>query len=285
MAAEQQRLLRVVVHQPDWVPPVMALCAGYELQQWRLEALANEVSSWLPSFVLPWSEQQQMLGSSSAVQSLRRAAQLVYDTDKYGRRGEWGEIVLHGILRQEFGTEAAVSKFWFKDSRNDTVKGFDVVHISDPDRNGLHLWLGEAKYYKDLSAAVRDAIAELKQHLAAGYLRNELMLVSNKIDPSAPFAADLERLLDEKTSLDEIFSVLHIPVLLTYESEAVANHDSHCEEYFQAVESEVRRAWEKFASDDDLRKEVVVHVVMLPLLDKDLLTERLHDRLLAWLGI
>jgi hypothetical protein len=284
MSGDSQHLLRVVVHEPDWVPPFMVMCAGYEEKLWRADAFVSEIFSWLPSFVLPWSEQQQGIGSATAIKMLRRAAQVVYDSDKYSRRGEFGELILHGVLRQEFGTEAAVSKFWFKDSKNDTVKGFDVIHVTQEDTEALHLWLGEAKFYKDLNSAARDSLAEIKDHLASDYLRSEFMLVSNKIDPAAPFALQLQALLDENSSLDEVFSVLHIPVLLTFESTALEAHENHCDEYYESLRSEVMAAWQKFS--DELgnldRKEVVIHLILIPLLNKPEFMSLLHERLRVW---
>src|SRR4051812_16041601 len=168
----------------------MALCAGFETGTWRQSQFVDEIFGWLPSFVLPWSEQQRMLGSQTAVELLRSAARRVYDSDRYKSRGEFGELILHGVLLQEYGTQAAVSKFWFKDAPNDTVKGFDVVHISTSQED-LHLWLGEAKFYGDRSGAVRDAIASINEHLLADYLRAEFALVSSKVDPRAPYAARL----------------------------------------------------------------------------------------------
>lgn len=278
-------LLKVVLHEPDWVPSLMALCPGYELSKWRAEALADEMSSWLPSFVLPWSEQQEALGSETAVKLLRRAADAVYKTDKYKRRGEFGELLLHGVLKQEYATQAAVSKLWLKDSNNDTVKGFDVVHITEGDSARLHLWLGEAKFYSNLSAAVRDAADEVKEHLKSDYLRREFIFVSNKIDPNAPFADRLQSLLDENTSLDDVFDVLHIPVLLTYDSAAVAAHSSHCGEYFEALRLEAESAWQRVLDRCGDVRPAVLHLVLVPLFDRAQLTDLLHARLAAWQSI
>lgn len=70
-------LLTVAIHEPEWAPALMALCAGYELGKWREEQFVDEIFGWLPSFVLPWSEQQETLGSGVAVDLLREAARRV----------------------------------------------------------------------------------------------------------------------------------------------------------------------------------------------------------------
>ena len=71
-----------------------------------------------------------------------------------------------------------VSKFYFKSAANDTVKGFDAAHVVfvNPPED-LELWLGEAKLYIDVDAAIRDVCGELSTHLSDDYL----MWIENKL--------------------------------------------------------------------------------------------------------
>jgi hypothetical protein len=258
----------------------MALCAGFESGQWRSTPFVDEVFGWLPSFVLPWSEQQHHLGSETAIELLRSAARRVYDSDKYKSRGEFGELILHGVLLQEYKTQAAVSKMWFKDAANDTVKGFDVVHITS-EEGELHLWLGEAKFYGDQSGAVREAITSMTAHLEADYLRSEFAFVSSKIDPGAPYASQLAELLHENTSLDKVFAVLHLPILITYDSRAAATNSKSDSTYFDQVKSEILPAWNALKTKLP-STSAVVHVILVPLPDKASLATQLHERLEHW---
>ena len=259
----------------------MALCAGYERGEWRRDLFVDQVFNWLPSFVLPWSEQQATLSDATAVELLRTAAQRVYETDNYKARGEFGELILHGVLMQEFETQGAVSKIWFEDAKNDTAKGFDVVHVSGGADDELHLWLGEAKFYSDLGGAIRAAIESFRGHVDADYLRSEFALVAPKVDGDAPYADRLLDLIDRHTPLDEVFSVLHLPLLVTYDSDAVKNHDAHSTDYREAVEAEAHSAWLKFGAAVSL-PDVAIHVILIPLDDKAAFVERLHERLKTW---
>jgi hypothetical protein len=259
----------------------MALCAGYELGVWREDKLVDEVFAWLPSFVLPWSEQQTTLADATAVDLLRLAAHRVYESDHYHRRGEFGELILHGVLMQEFGTQAAVSKLWFKDASNDTVKGYDVVHVSAANGEELHLWLGEAKFYSRLDDAARAAVESFEEHLDRQYLRSEFALVAPKVDNSAPYAARLLEQLDGNTPLDEIFDSLHLPVLLTYDSAALAAHDCHSDSYRNAVTAEVTKAW-KTIGERARAVPAVVEVICIPLMSKAELVQKLHQKLQVW---
>lgn len=286
MKPVRRPLLQVVLHEPAWLPPLVALCAGFELGQWRHAQFVDEIFSWLPSFVLPWSEQQEALGSPVSIDLLRTAVQRVYESDKYSKRGEFGELILHGILRQEYGTNAAISTFWFKDAVNSTAKGFDIVHISgeQSDPIELHLWVGEAKFYASIKPAVKAAIQSVKAHLDADYLKSNFMLISSKVDKDAPYAKALLELLDKNTPLDEVFSVLHIPVLVTYDSAAVASFDKHCDNYSEAIRGEVLKSWETFAATFSA-PPAVIDVIFVPLLSKASFVTELHERLKTWQAI
>ena len=131
---------------------------------------------WLPEFALDHTEQQN-INAGSAARALRNAAQRVYQTDKFKKRGEFGELLLHIAVRQVFGSIPAISKIYYKDSVNATVKGFDCVHIVDAPQS-LELWLGEVKFYESAARAITDVVKELEAHTQHDYLRREFQLRS-----------------------------------------------------------------------------------------------------------
>lgn len=49
--------------------------------------------------------------------------------NKYLKKGEFGEMILHLLLRDFFHTQPLISKIHFKDTDNAVVHGFDIVHI------------------------------------------------------------------------------------------------------------------------------------------------------------
>lgn len=169
-------------HQLALQPSLRGVCAGYESGKWRSEQLSRYLMEWLPEFSLSFSERES-IRDTNLVSQLRKAAQIVYDTDKYDRRGEFGELILHALMRETVGTQSAISKIYFKDAVNNTVKGFDAVHVLDTP-NGLELWLGEVKFYKDINQAIADVVPELAAHFQDDYLKKEFVLITNKLDPS-----------------------------------------------------------------------------------------------------
>lgn len=270
------RVNRLVPH-----PPLTAVCPGYEQSVWRDEALARDTfDRHLPSFALPYSD-TSAISDTTAAALLRQAARNVYSTDKYSKRGEFGELLLHAICRDIFGSQPAISKITFKDAANDTVKGFNSVHVVEAD-DKLELWLGEVKFYNNLASAIYDVTSELAVHLKANYLRSEFVPVVNKLDRSWPHTPRIERLLNENTSLDEIFDALTIPVLCTYDSNAVKDNNKVCEAYITQLQAEAESAWINFTSKCDPSWTVQLRLILLPLLSKSRLVELMQKRLLAW---
>jgi hypothetical protein len=253
-------------------------CAGYETNQWRAEAFARHLIDNLQQFALP-IEEWDMVNSATAVRLLRRAAKTIYTTDKYHHRGEIGELILFTIMRHFYNSEPIVSKFYFKSSSNDTVKGFDCVHVV-PGFDGPELRLGEVKFYSDVSAAIRDARTEIDQHLEVNYLREEFLWIEHKMGGGTQFAEDVKRWLDESTSLDEVFRVVHVPVLITYDSTAVNKHRAVTEAYRSEVAVEIAKHFRAFLAKGPPRF-ITVHVLFLPLAAKASLVDAFDRRLKA----
>lgn len=279
MLASPTPFLSVVVHELDPLQGVSALCAGYELDEWRCKQLADHMMEWLPEFCLNWSEAQDF-NSGNGVELLREAARRVYQTGKFQKRGEFGELLLHIILRQVFDTQPAISKIFYKDSSNITVKGFDAVHVVAAG-DSLELWLGEAKFYNEIGAAITAVVDELKKHTAQDYLRNEFVAIKNKIDDNWPYADDLKALLRGNTSLDVVFSAACIPVLLTYDSNTVAKHKADSSDYQREIKAEIMKHHASFIKKKPELK-VKIHLFLVPLNTKKKLVTELDRKLKIW---
>lgn len=270
--------LELKVHELDLSLPVSALYAGYEGGCWRSKQLAEHTMEWLPEFCLDISELNNIT-SSNAVRMLRKAANLVYQTDKYKNRGEFGEIFLHIALRQICSSTPVVSKFFFKDSANSTVKGFDAVHIV---KNGeeIELWLGEVKFYDDEKRAIRDVIEEIEKHVEIGYIRNEKIFLLNKINKDFVYYDILERLLDQNTSIDDLFDCMCIPILITYDSDVLKKYNKSTELFIKDAKDEILSIQQRIAEKiTHLKLPVKVHLFLLPLQDKQLLVNELDKQL------
>src|SRR3954469_4504241 len=112
--------MTVLVHNTE-PTSLLGLCAGFEDGSWRADGLALNLLAWVTDWALPHYEQES-LSSQNAFAAIARAMQRVYLSTKPDRRGEIGELLLHMSIRWIYRTEPAVSKIFFKDASNDTVK-------------------------------------------------------------------------------------------------------------------------------------------------------------------
>lgn len=279
--------LKLVVHEVNDVGDDAGLCAGFQRGVWRNDEFADHVMEWLPEFALNYSQLQE-LGHHNAIKLTKKAAQTVYQTEKYGKRGEFGEILLHIALRQIYKTVPAVSKIYYKSSVNETVKGFDAVHVRKSD-TGLELWIGETKFYDDVTQAIYDVSKEIVDHLETDYLRSEFILIDNKVDPNWPEAEELKKLLDKNVSLDEVFERACIPVLLTYDSEVVGKSKIQDASYLESIKIEMVDACarlrtsiaKKYEARYGVALPLTVHAILVPLHEKKKFIAALDSRLKA----
>lgn len=277
--AMPEPFLELRVHDLSKAPSVSGLCVGYEDGAWRDGQLAAHLMEWLPEFALNHTERAS-LNHASAVELLRRAAANVYTTQKFQKRGEFGELLLHAAIRQAFDSVPAVSKIYYKSANNDTVKGFDAVHVVGPPED-MELWLGEAKFYADITAAIRDVVAEIQIHSAPAFLRGEFIVINRALDPKHPHAAALKAFTAKNRSLDSVFKRTVIPVLLTYDSRCVTDHAAVTPPYEKAFRDEVAKHYAAFASKD-LPKNIRIHLFLMPLKSKTDLVAKLDQQLARW---
>jgi hypothetical protein len=254
------------------------LCAGFERGEWREDDFVRHLFDYLLEFALKWSELKK-INSATATRMVEDAARRVYEDDEYGKRGEFGELLLHAALRSHFDSEPALSKLFYKSGDNDTVKGFDCVHVVEGDGGVLELWLGEAKFYKDIGKAITAALDSLAELTETERLKREFVLIRGVVDDDWPLAEQFRALTDERKSLDEVFPILRIPVLLTYDSRAVGDATAVTEEYEAALKTEVERIHERFKAGEKLPKDIFVHLILIPLKEKESFQKALHERL------
>lgn len=269
----------IIIHKDDTFPDLHGVCAGFESRQWRKDQLVDYLFEYLPEFALTYSEFEKLTGEN-VVAKMRQAAASIYQSKEFRNRGEFGELLLHAIIRETYNTIPVISKIYYKDGPNETVKGFDAVHVVVTD-DTLELWLGEVKFYNNIYKAISDVIEELNLHVEVRYVRNEFVAITNKIDAQWPHADRLMTLLHPHTSLDDVFSNTCIPVLLTYDSSVLRRYDNKCDEYIQEISEELQRFHKIFC--DKLGKfPLTMHLFLFPLNTKVELINSLEAKLEIW---
>lgn len=201
--------------------------------------------------------------------------------DRYLRRGEFGELILHLLLRDYKNTIPLISKIYFRDSLGTAVHGFDAVHIQESTKT---LWLGESKLYTDGKQGVSALIKDIKEHFLCDYLNSEFAIVSRKIRTIDNIAEKdyWIDLLRESTTMREQLENINIPLLCTYESALFTKHsDDRVSAFISEYESEMLNLKQYFDDNNDhpLRSNLNIILLLFPVQCKKELVARLHRNL------
>jgi hypothetical protein len=262
------------------VAPGISLCAAYEGGEWRAKELANHLFQWLP-FVALNQEHQLAFSGSNFVELLQVASAHIYKTKKTESRGELGELLLHLACVLNYGTVPVLCKLLLKTSSNDTVKGFDGVHVLVIGSQ-FEIWLGESKFYTNAQVGIRDAIKSLQEHILPSFLATEKAMVLGHIGPDIPNRDKLLELFRRKSSSDELLAMATFPILIAYESTSVQSHTQLCDEYVEALTYEVeglRSYFGEKASELKLRFQLI----FVPMASKAAVVESFDKKLEAFL--
>lgn len=250
----------------------------YQQGEWFYDQLIKWLKNHIPRYALSPKELED-IRPEDMFNKVEKAAKMIYGRKaKTGTRGEIGELILHGIVVELYNTSPVISKIFRKSARSDTVKGFDCVHAVLEDGAIESLWLGEAKFYKNISKAITSAVKSIKEMQDSLKLRDEFMLISNDLDPKTEAGSEVAKLISDTNSLDNITPKICIPVLLTYESPIVGKHTSTTQDFIDGIGLEVEKHINAFK---DLVKDVDVdiHVFVFSIKQKQEIIDR-FDKML-----
>ena len=240
----------------------------YETGDWNYRQFISWINSHLMSFALSPREIAD-LNDSNAPDKLERAASNVYGRkNKIERRGEIGELILHGLVRDVFDTKPLISKLYFKTAPGETVKGADCVHVIEVAGEIDSLWLGEAKFYKNGSKGVTAAVDSVKDMLTRFKDKQEFVTIRHHLDNSDPIAKKAELLLSDATSLDKIKAKITVPILVTYESAVTQKHTVDSEQFRLELAEEIEPFITQYLSETSSIQEVELHIFFMPLKNK-----------------
>lgn len=153
----------------------------------------------------------------------------------YHKKGVFGEVILHLILKEFKDTVPLVSKLYFKDSFALEAKGFDAVHVS---KDGQTLWLGETKFYKHYSTkgvvkgGLDELVVDLNNHFNIDYLQEQFVIICRGLDSqyNHPQREEWLQRLSKPILLKDVFQYIRIPLLCIYEDEIAKEYLSNLDE-------------------------------------------------------
>jgi hypothetical protein len=257
-------------------PSLGSYCAGFELEAWRCEALADHLMEWIADYAL--SEEELHVNHTNMYVRIKEAAARIYKSENYEQRGEIGEIALHAICRDYFDTIPFAPRVFYLTSSNDVVKSFDLVHVRYITDDKFELWLGEAKFYQDGLAGIKAAIASVEAHIQQGFLKNEKLLLGPQISKTVPKYQEIRNLLSVQSSLDDLFKNAVFPICIACDSVAVADAKCFTDSYVKAVSEELGALSDKVVSSGLLQK-IRILLIYLPLGSKQALAKAFDTRL------
>lgn len=251
-------------------------CAGFSLGDWRCSQFAFHLAEWLPEYALP--EDELRMHHGNLLVKLNQAAIRVYTSEKYEKRGEAGEIALHAICRDYFGTIPLSPRVFYKSASNDVVKAFDMVHVRLIPDQKPEIWLGESKLYESASDAVGDAISSVKAHLDGGFLENQKVLLGPQIPKSTPRYDEISSIFRKNASLDELIGSAVFVVGIACTSVAAFEANLTDTAYIEKIGSEATYLTKRL-QDSGLPGKVRLVLVYMPLASKSALVDAFDARL------
>lgn len=255
-----------------------AFHVGFDQNKFRLQPLVDIIRSVIPEYALGYHIGNNIL-LTEMVDRLNDAAKTVYTTDKYKQRGEFGELILHLLLRDFCNSIPLISTIFFRDSPNVPAHGFDGVHIT-VDGNDRKLWLGESKLYKSGSNGISDLVNDISKHFNADYLKQQFNLITRKLPEETPEIDYWRKLMHKHQKLDVIFSSIVIPMVCTYNSDLFVNHSDETDLYIEDFKKEcldLHADFKKKLTTSNLE----ILLLLLPVPNKDELNTELDARLKA----
>ncbi|WP_146193451.1 DUF1837 domain-containing protein [Corticimicrobacter populi] len=271
-----ERLLACLYDSKDAHGGTALYCAGFELQEWRCDAFATHIMEWIADYAL--AEEELNVSHANMYVRLQQAAVRIYTSDNYKKRGEVGELALHAICRDFFGTVPFAPRVHYLTASNDVVKSFDMVHVRYLDGDAFELWLGEAKFYKNSDEAIASAIESVNAHIDAGFLKSEKLLLGPQISRNIPQYEEIRALFSQNASIDKLFETAVFPVCIAADSPAVAGHKSHDAQYVVTARQELEKLNTKLKASGLLEK-IRVMLIYVPLGSKEALAAAFDKRL------
>ncbi len=252
------------------------LCAGFELGQWRCNPFAFHLAEWLPDYALP--EEELSVNHANSLVKINQAAVRVYTSSKYEKRGEAGEIALHAVCRDFFGTIPISPRVFYKSASNDVVKAFDMVHARLPRGAPVEIWLGESKLYTNGSPAIADAISSIRGHIDAGFLSNEKLLLGPQIPKTTPRYDEISAIFKKQTSLDALLNSAVFAIGILCDSVSAKEAKERDAKYLAGTTSELAALVADLVSSGLVTRLKMV-LVYVPLAGKAELVEAFDNRL------
>lgn len=105
----------------------------------------------------------------------------------------------------------------------------------------VEICLGESKLYKQASRAIAEAIKSVKDHIEAGFLTNENLILGPQIPKNTPRYEEILALFKHQSTLDEFLKHAVFAIGILCDSDAVNSASSHSQQYLEDSKKELEQ--------------------------------------------
>lgn len=268
------------------------------------DELARLIMRVLPDYVFAWHEDVNL---ENALAKVAEAAKRLYKTDPYkvmyeyyvknnrepaiekevkeleeNNRGEFGELLLHLLLRDFKGTCSLMSKVYFSDSRGVPPHGFDAVHYIPESKQ---LWLGESKLYSKGKDGLADLVKDLHEHLTYDYMHDQFVVIQKNImSQTNPDKEEWIKKFQKNERLADMIDGLNLAMLCLYPHDVyqkLLGMELVEEQGLVYHKSNIRDLKEHFNKINTcpLKGRVNIVLLLFPVMDKKEFVRKLHEKL------
>ena len=304
---DRARLIEVTIDEDD----LMSFFVKMDIDdhgdpKYPVDELARLVIGVLPEYVFAWHEG---ISLDDAMSKVSEAANRLYETDPYktmaeyylngntddsiveevkkleeNNRGEFGELLLHLLLRDFKGTTSLMSKVYFSDSRGVPPHGFDAVHCI-PDTK--QLWFGESKLYSDGKTGLVNLVNDIREHLTHDYLHDQFVVIEKNLKSQTnPDKDEWIRKFQNNDRLADMVDGLNLAMLCIYPHEVYQKQiDKELDmvEGLECHKTNIKdlKAYFNKINDCPIRDKVNIVLLLFPVKDKAEFVKTLHQKLWA----
>jgi len=256
---------------------VTAFDVRYSLKKWRCDGLAKHLIEWLPEFSLKASEIVN-IQAHNAEAIIARSICAFNDND-LPRDRLVAELILHAILRGRANSEPIACKVFYKTAGK--LSEFGNAHIVQEPGQNDQLWLGFARLIQagSMDSTLKQICEVLDATISDAALSAEREIIIALREPHhhLPKAETFNQALHRNSPVDDMLNVLCFPILLTYDSVALAS--GWLADYVNNLKSEIVDHYSALKAQlPENLEQVKIAVFLVPMESVAKLIKAFNDR-------
>lgn len=265
---------------------VLSLANDFEGGTWRYTKFQNFIWDNIAESCLSATERSYLVNHSLLTESAKKL-RLTDKEDDNAKGSEIAEIVLYAIMKRHFNALPVVPKIFYKQNNQDNAKGADSVHLVLGQDTDFSIWIGEAKFYSSIAdSRLAKIVASVGSLLDADKLKKENSIITNvgdleKLIQSADVKQKVHKLLDTRSSIDDLKDKLNIPILLLHQCDATKQASQFTDAYKEELRNfHKERAMAYFKKQIEahgnthLYSKIKFHLILFPVPDKSKIVEK-----------